>query len=138
MNNTLNRIYDDLESLGIEVVECELKNNQAIASQGGCIALDSRGLASPELCVVLGHECGHFLTGAFYNPYAPYDIKSKAERRAQRAAIRRYIPYDDLIIQMRRGCQTAHELADYYGVTPEAIMMAYYYYRDVLGLSFSK
>ena len=138
MTRTLNRVMSDLDSLGVEVVECKLKASRAIASQDGSVALDSRGLSATELCEILMHESGHFLSGAFYNPHAVYDIKAKAERRAEKAAVRRYIPFREFVSTMQKGLQTPHELAEHYGVTEDAICKAYYYYRDVCGYSFDQ
>ena len=89
-----------------------------------------------EQATALIHEAGHFLSGAFYTPYSPYQVRAQAEYRADKAATLQYIPLCDLVEEMRCGF-SVWEIAEHFNVTPEFIWRAYTIYRDNLGISFT-
>ena len=67
--------------------------------------------------VHLGHELGHCITGSFYNIHSPVDIRQRHENRADKWAILRMIPVDDLDDAVAAGCTELWELAERFGVT---------------------
>ena len=67
--------------------------------------------------VHLGHELGHCLTGSFYNIYAAADLRARHENRADKWAIRRLIPVEQLDDAIAGGHTELWDLADYFGVT---------------------
>lgn len=130
------KILSDIEALGYEIFDCPLKGTYALSSPDGYIAIRP-GLTRQECTTALGHEYGHCVTGAFYYLTSPYETKERAEERANRAAILRYIPYDNLLAAMRSGLDK-WEIAEYYGVTAGLIEKTYLYYKEALGLPFDE
>ncbi len=137
MGNTMEEIYGDLEEQGVTVFSCPMKESAAISSADGFIGVDYRQFSTQqEQATALIHEAGHFLSGAFYTPYSPYQVKAQAEYRADKAATLQYIPLCDLVEEMRCGF-SVWEIAEHFNVTPEFIWRAYTIYRDNLGISFT-
>ena len=80
--------------------------------------------------VLLAHELGHCMTGAFYNQYSKLDIREKHERRADKWAIKKLIPVDELKRAVKSGRESRYELAEYFNVTEDFMQKAMEYYRD--------
>ena len=75
----------------------------------------------------LAHELGHCETGAFYNEYSKFDIRAKHERRANKWAIKKLIPEDELK-EACTFCYNRYELAEHFGVTEDFMQKALDYY----------
>lgn len=94
---------------------------------------DSQELSGAELLVHKAHEVGHCVLGAFYNRYAAFDVVSRHEQRADKWAIKKLIPEDELIEQFEIGLTEVWELAEYFGVTEDFMIKALelygYYHR---------
>jgi Zn-dependent peptidase ImmA (M78 family) len=75
------------------------------------------------------HELGHCLTGAFYNRYAKCDIKAKSEYKANKWAIKKLVPADELKRALKKG-YNVFELSDYFNVSESLIEFAYNYYKN--------
>ena len=69
----------------------------------------------------LAHELGHCITGSFYNRYTAHDVRQRHENRADKWAIRKLIPSDDLDRAVAEGHTELWDLADFFGV-PEEFM----------------
>lgn len=97
---------------------------------GSCaIALNPYHLSSWEdETVKLAHEIGHCETGSFYNRYAPCDMRKKHENRADKWAIKRLIPADELDAAVADGCTDVWELAEHFGVTEDFMRKAVCWY----------
>lgn len=67
--------------------------------------------------VHLGHELGHCQTGSFYNRYAARDVRQKHENRADKWAIKKLVPKDELDTAVADGCTDMWSLAERFGVT---------------------
>lgn len=76
----------------------------------------------------LAHELGHCVTGAFYNEYSDYDCRQYHENRADKWAIHKLIPVDDLDEAVAEGCCEIWDLAERFGVTEDFIRKAVCYY----------
>ena len=76
-----------------------------MGNSGECyIGMDFRFFENEkEEKIRLSHELGHCITGAFYNHYAPFDIKSKHEYRADKWTIEQLIPKDEMEFAMQAG-----------------------------------
>ena len=93
------------------------------------IALDPWKLGSlAQETVCLAHELGHCETGSFYNQYAALDVRQRHENRADKWAIRRLVPEDDLDVAMADGCSTIPALAERFGVTEPFMAKAVCWY----------
>ena len=129
--------YDDgllyAERQGYEVDEypCSLKSF-CVPVDGTCaIAINPEKLeTNAEKKAALFHELGHCETGSFYNQYSPYDIRERHERRAQKWAIRRLIPEDELNAAVHNGCSEVWQLAEYFGVPIDFMQDAIELYKN--------
>lgn len=66
--------------------------------------------------------------GHFYNRYAARDVRQKYENRANKWAIKKLIPEDELKQAILQGCREPWELAEYFGVT-EAFYAKLFWYK---------
>ena len=117
-------LYADCGQLNIQVLECPLPENGSVSimdDAGRChIGMDASVLDADALeRVHLGHELGHCATGSFYNRYSPFDIRRRHENRADKWAIRRLIPVEQLDEAVACGCTQVWELAEWFGVTEQ-------------------
>lgn len=89
MNTSVGAMYNDLQGLGVDVAELKLKANTAIAFMDNFLVIDrSRCKTTAKERTVLAHEAGHYLSGAFYLAYSPYEIKEQAENRRLRLRLK--------------------------------------------------
>ncbi len=96
----------DADGISIHRFSMEAAESLSIMSQdGSCfIAIDPKRLRSAaDEKVKLAHELGHCETGSFYNRYASLDVRQKHENRADRWAIQKLIPRDELEDAVRNG-----------------------------------
>lgn len=137
MVNNLASMYEEMGAEGITVVECRMKNHSSVCvEQGRMIGVDLRRFdCEAELCAALIHEEGHFLSGAFYVPYSPYQVKAQFEERAKRAAFRKRIPLNELKELTRKDLPT-WEIAEHFNVTVDCIWEAFQFYEEALGAKF--
>ena len=123
-NNPLD-LYAYAERRNIDVDWVPMRRATSLSvplGDGYAIALDPWKLGTlAQETVCLAHELGHCETGSFYNRFAALDVRQQHENRADKWAIRRLVPEDDLDAAMADGCDTIPALADRFGVT-EAFM----------------
>ena len=131
---TLTELYDIAEQDRINIYsfqmnECE---SMSVLQNGDCfIAIDPFKLHSEtDEKVKLAHEIGHCETGAFYNEYATCDIREKHERRADKWAIKKLIPEDELK-EACKYCTNRWELSEYFGVTEDFMQKVLDYYKEI-------
>ena len=120
------------EASGITIEYCCLPLNGSISVQdddGDFIIMDwALSKWSTTAKVHLAHEIGHCVCGAFYNPYSSFDIRQKHEYRADKWAIKKLIPVDELDEAVAAGYTELWDLADYFGVTEEFMKKAVCWY----------
>ena len=95
------------------------------------IAIDQRLNVQQER-EALAHELGHCEYGGFYNRYSKYDIRAKAERRADKWAFARLVPYGRLMQAVRHGVTEVWELAELFDVSCEFMQRAIAYYKTAI------
>ena len=95
------------------------------------IAIDQRLNVQQER-EALAHELGHCEYGGFYNRYSKYDIRAKAERRADKWAFARLVPYGRLMQAVRHGVTEVWELAELFDVSCEFMHRAIAYYKTAI------
>lgn len=95
------------------------------------IAIDQRLNVQQER-EALAHELGHCEYGGFYNRYSRYDIRAKAERRADKWAFTRLVPYGRLIQAVRHGVTEVWDLAELFDVSCEFMQRAIAYYKTAI------
>lgn len=105
------------------------KDSFAVRVKGKCsIGVTSRRLAAAEEAICLAHELGHCETGSFYNQNNVADRWGRHEYRANKWAIKRLIPKNNLVAAMRAGYTEPWELAERFDVTEAFMRMAIFYY----------
>lgn len=127
------RLYQLAEEENIEVDCFDLKNRDALSimdDTGACyIAINPYKLHSTQdEREKLAHELGHCVTGSFYNVYATADRRQRHENCADKWAIKKLIPVDELEDAVAKGCTECWELAERFGVTEEFIKKSVCYY----------
>lgn len=129
----LSKLYQIADKENIEVDCFDLKKRESLSmmdEDGFCyIAIDPYKLRSTkDERTKLAHELGHCITGSFYNIFATADLRNRHENRADKWAIARLIPYDDLVSAANSGYTERWELAEHFGVTEDFIRKAICYY----------
>ena len=74
------------------------------------------------------HEVGHCATGCTHKVSSSLDLISKHEFKANRWAIERYLPFDEMNKAMKLGFVEPWALADYFDFPEEFIIKAIRYY----------
>ena len=123
---TLQEIYHIASEENIVVDRFALKSREALSvmdESGNCyIAIDPQKIVSEsDERAKISHELGHCMTGAFYNQYSNFDCRQRHENRADKWAVKRIIPVDELDEAVADGYTEIWELAEKFGV-PEPFM----------------
>ena len=130
-NNPLD-LYAYAERRNIDVDWVPMRRATSLSvplGDGYAIALDPWKLGSlARETVCLAHELGHCETGSFYNRFAALDVRQQHENRADKWAIRRLVPAEELDAAMADGCDTIPALADRFGVTEPFMRKAVCWY----------
>lgn len=135
MNTSVCAVYQDLAALGVDVENVKLKANVAIAFLDNFIALDKRKCpTSQQERTVLAHEAGHYISGAFYHAYSPYQIREQAEHRAFAASVEKYLPAEAITNAMQQGYTEPWQLADYFNLDEDYIKKALHYWIECRGV----
>ncbi len=128
-------LYQLADAEHIPVYSFDLPQTHSLSlmnNDGSCaVAIDPFGLNSTkDEKIRLAHELGHCVTGSFYNRYSDFDIKAKSEYKADKWAIKKLIPKDELQAAFEQGYTEPWDLAEYFNVTEEFIVKAVNYYRS--------
>ena len=130
---TLTNLYNIAECDNIMVYSYDLDifHSLSLVCDGiGYIAIDPFKIESEsDEKVKLAHELGHCETGAFYNEYATCDVRTKHERTADKWAIKKLIPEDELK-EACKYCTNRWELSQHFGVTEDCMQKAMDYYKQ--------
>lgn len=98
---------------------------------GRCaIAIDpNRVKSAADETVKLAHELGHCETESFYNRYTRLDVRGKHENHADKWAVKKLIPEEELKAAVREGHVEAWDLAEVFGVTEDLVRKAVCLYQ---------
>ncbi len=129
----LQRLYDTADRLGLQICYFPMQNSTAISTPDGFIGMDVDKLenSAGEL-VCLAHEMGHCMTGSFYTLDSDLHQRRRCEERADRWAICRLVPLNELKTALKQGLPP-HELAELFGVSEEFLTKCLRYYREAKG-----
>lgn len=134
-NAELNKIARQ-EGIIILDINCpKNKSMSLINDDGNCyIGIDNNMTVRNEI-VHKAHELGHCITGSFYNRHTQLDIKTQHEYRADKWAIKKLIPRDELIEIFEKGMTNIWQVAEYFEVTEDFAKKAckfYGYYNETI------
>lgn len=117
-------IYEEAEADGVQVHFLRFEEQAAI-SLPGHIAIDTNKLpTTAEEATVAAHELGHCCTGSYYNVRTPLDTRQRQENRADKYAIRRYLPRQALFDAVNSGLTEYWQLAEHFGFTESFVRKA--------------
>lgn len=130
---SLQEIYHIADQKNILVDRFALSRREALSimdEDGSCyIALDPAKITNEnDERTKISHELGHCITGSFYNQYSNYDCRQRHENRADKWAVKKLIPVDELDDAVADGCTEIWELAERFGVTEQFMRKAVCYY----------
>lgn len=132
MYNT-QELYRIAKSSDIPIIMLDIPENgsMCLQTEQRCyIGMDHSVLDSEaSRRVHLGHELGHCKTGAFYNIYAARDVRQKHENRADKWAIKKLVPKDELDKAIDAGYTEIWSLAEYFDVTEDFMKKAVCWYN---------
>lgn len=125
----LPELYGLAEKQNIPILRYPLPENGSMSLQlpGGAqfIGMDDGATdGGAQERVHLSHELGHCLTGSFYSVYTAVDCRQRHENRADKWAVRKLIPVEQLDDAVAEGCTELWELADRFGVTEDLMRKA--------------
>lgn len=134
MANNPFQLYKEADESGIDVIWMPLHSDQSMAIQfddGECaIGIDPWKMDTlAQETVSMAHELGHCATGSFYSRYSPFDVRQKHENRADKWAIKKLIPEDELNATVANGRTEAWELAEEFCVTEDFMKKAMHWYK---------
>ena len=134
MNKNLINLYNCADAHNVEVISIGSRKAECMSfmdANGECsIGINPMMLAcDADEIIKLAHELGHCISGAFYNEYSTLDIRRKHERRADKWAIKKLIPKDELKDACKH-CTNRYELSEYFGVTEDFMQKALDYYLE--------
>ena len=131
---TLEDLYRHVDSRGIAVDYYLFAHTESLSApigDGYVIAVDPTKVRdSADEKVKVGHEAGHCATHSFYSPGEDFCTRQRFENRADKWAIRKLVPKDELEEAVSRGITEPWELAEYFDVTPEFMYMAMWFYEN--------
>jgi len=110
----------DQDGIAVDCFDLHSREALSVMDADGCcyIAIDPFQLRSEgDEREKLAHELGHCETGSFYNQWAAADIRQRHENHADKWAIKKLVPQDELEKAVSDGYTEVWELAEHFGVT---------------------
>lgn len=130
---TYKELCDIAEEDDILMLSGELHNapSMAICDDGDCAVIFdySKIDSNAMLMTCTAHEIGHCETGAFYTEKS-LELRCRMEYRANKWAIKKLMPKDEMLEAMKQGEIEVWQLAEYFGVTEELVKLALWIYFD--------
>ena len=128
----LTALYRIAEDNGIKVRDFDLEDCEALAMKyrnSDYVVIDSAQVkSSVDEKMKLGHEIGHCITGGLYLHNSPYSVKKKCENRADKWAIERLVPLEELNNAAHDGYTEIWELAEHFDVTEDFVKKSLCWY----------
>lgn len=105
----------------------------AVCDDGDCaIILDCKRIKrKSDLITYLAHELGHCETMSFYNENS-LETRPRMEYRANKWAIKKLIPKDEMEEAMEQGYEELWELSEYFDVSEDMVKFAFWVYFDII------
>ncbi|MBQ6711521.1 MAG: ImmA/IrrE family metallo-endopeptidase [Clostridia bacterium] len=130
----LQGLYETADGLGLQICYFPMEQLTAISTPDGFIGMDVDKLEdSARETVCLAHEMGHCLTGSFYTVDSSLQQRRRCEERADRWAMDRLVPLEELKGLLKAGMTRPDELAEYFGVPEDFLLRCVAYYKEAKG-----
>lgn len=130
----LDDLYDYANENGIETEYRNMRYVPALSvviDGEMCVVINPVMISSSaDEKVKLAHEIGHCAAGGFYDKLSPWDVVARCENRANKWAIKKLIPKDELETAIKRGNMNLWELSEKFNVTEGFIKKAISFYRS--------
>lgn len=127
----INELYNIADKHKIEVDYFPMDECTSVSTPYG-IAIDVDKLEnSTEEKMCLAHELGHCELGAFYNIFSSFDLKSRQEYKANKWAVKKLIPFEELQEAFENGYTEIWELAELFEVSEQFVHTAIDIYRRI-------
>ena len=131
-------LYDIASAHDHQIYDIKLQETKSfcVEDSGTCYIALADDLSQCERKEKLAHEIGHCEYGGFYNIHSRYDVRSRAENRANRWAYINLLPLNEIQQAICNGCSDVWQLADKFSVSPEFMTSCLRFYIDQLGVTF--
>ncbi len=133
----LEKAYSDLEEHGVRVYSRDNPLCKAVTVEvGGVYGVfvnDDNFATDSSLSTRLMHEAGHCATGATHHIWSSADTVGRNERKADRYAIRHFLPLGEIRKAVRSGITEYWQLAEYFGVDERFVRKGIYYWTRCRG-----
>lgn len=130
----LQGLYETADGLGLQICYFPMGQITAISTPDGFIGMDVDKLENAaEETVCLAHEMGHWMTGSFYTVDSGLCQRRRCEERADRWAIGRLVPLEELKRALKSGLTRPDELAEHFGVPEAFLRKCVQYYKEAKG-----
>jgi len=131
----LSEMYSDLNIRNIKLITCDIGfADAATIEMNGLygIFLDLSCFATIKTYrQTLAHEIGHCATGCTHKVSSPLDLVQKHEYKANRWAIEKYIPFEELNNAISSGYTETWQLAEYFDFPDSFMKSAIEYYTVI-------
>ena len=128
----MEKIYKFAEDNNIKIDSIKSKSLKSLSMPDAIGINEEKMENNCELKTCLIHEIGHCVTGSFYNAQSKFELRERQEYRADKWAIEKYIPFDELILVLHKGHTEAWSVAEYFEVTEEFVKKAFLFYEERL------
>ena len=130
----LQGLYETADGLGLQICYFPMGQITAISTPDGFIGMDVDKLENTaEETVCLAHEMGHCLTGSFYTVESSLCQQRRCEERADRWAMGRLVPLEELKGLLKCGVTCPDELAEHFGVPEQFLRKCVQFYKEAKG-----
>ena len=131
-------IYNELSQQGVKMYDCRIDGScAAVIEMHGKYALfldtEQVNPHAKERCAA-AHEAGHIMPGATHHVCSPLQLIQQHENRADRWAIQKLIPPEELQTALDSGLTDMWELAERFDVTEDFMRKTCELYIDRLGI----
>lgn len=130
----LNSLYEDMDAQNVGFYTYDVGEEKSVTLEMNdkyAIFLDFRVQSIPEMKWILAHELGHCATGCTHKVSSPLDLVEKHEYKANKWAIERYIPFDQICQALKEGYTEKWQLAEHFDMPESFIEKALDYYFSI-------
>ena len=127
--------FAEQENIPVMVVSCKKCGSISLLTGENCYIGIDKDTPDNEFTERCAHELGHCEKGAFYNRFSPFDIVSRHEARADKWAIEKLCPEEELVEQLEQNVDSIYGLAQHFGVSEDFMIKAckfYGYYNEAI------